>query len=155
MTLRIEPIELREARRFVAENHRHNDAPRGHRFSIGLWDGDRLVGVVIVGRPRSRIADDGLSVELYRVTTDGTRNACTMLYGAACRAAKAMGYRRAETFTTEEEPGTSLLAAGFRPDRVTQGRNAEWRYSGRDEQMPLLVPAKTPIGPKQKWVRDL
>jgi hypothetical protein len=77
------PVELRDARRFVADHHRHNEPPRGHRWSIGLRQDGELVGVVIASRPIARGLEDGRTVELIRLTTDGSRNACSMLYGAA------------------------------------------------------------------------
>jgi hypothetical protein len=112
--LQIVPMELRDANAFVAEHHRHHRAVVGHRFSIGVVNiaGD-LVGVAIIGRPITQHNDDGFTVEVLRVATDGTPNACSALYGAAWRAAKAMGYRRALTYTLKEEPGTSLRAAGW------------------------------------------
>ncbi len=151
----IVPLTLAEARRFVAEHHRHNEPPIGHRFSIGLRDGDRLVGVVIAGHPVARNADDGVTVELLRVTTTGERNACSMLYGAACRAAFAMGYRRVITYTLAEEPGTSLRAAGFHEaERLAE--RGEWVHTAgpRALQLPRLFdPPKMPTGPKVRWER--
>jgi hypothetical protein len=151
------PLSLAEARRFVAEHHRHNEPPVGHKFSIGLSNG-ALRGVVIAGRPVGRGNDDGRTIELLRVTTlsDGD-NACTRLYGAACRAAKAMGYRRAVTYTLEEESGVSLRAAGFRLDGTTKG--GDWTPTDRllrSAQKPTLFDApKMPNGPKGRWIRDL
>jgi hypothetical protein len=72
------------------------------------------VGVVIVGKPVARMLADGWTCEVTRLASDGTKNACSMLYRAAWRAARAMGYRRLVTYTLAEEPGTSLRAAGFR-----------------------------------------
>jgi hypothetical protein len=153
----IVPLTLREARRFVADHHRHNEPPVGHRFSIGLQNGDGLAGVVIASRPTGRGSDDGLTIELIRLTTTGNKNACSRLYGAACRAAAAMGYVRAITYTLEDEPGTSLLASGFRRDGVTKG--GEWTPMGgllRFAEKPRLFdPPKMPTGPKVRWVRDL
>lgn len=92
--LEIVPMTLREANAFVEQNHRHHGATVGHKFSIGLSDGEKIVGVAIVGRPVSRHLDDGWTLEVNRLCTDGTRNACSMLYAAAWRAARAMGYKR-------------------------------------------------------------
>ena len=111
--LHIGPVSLSEARGFVAEHHRHNNPPPGHKFSIGCYDGDRLCGVAMVGRPVSRMLDDGLTVEITRNCTDGTYNACSMLYSACVRAARALGYRKIITYTLETEPGTSLKASGW------------------------------------------
>lgn len=152
----IAPVELRDARAFIAAHHRHSEPPRGHRFSIGLYDGEDLVGVVVAGRPVSRGADDGLTIELTRVTTTGSRNACSRLYGRACRAAAAMGYGRAITYTLVEEPGTSLRAAGFVRDGETPG--GAWQHTAgpRALDRPRLFDApKMPTGPKVRWVRAL
>src|SRR5207248_704847 len=102
---------LRQANAFVAEYHRHHGPVVGHKFSIGAALGGQLVGVVIVGRPVSRHRDDGLTLEVTRLCADGTPNGCSFLYGAAARAAKALGYRRIGTYTLAEEPGDSPRAA--------------------------------------------
>jgi hypothetical protein len=112
--VRVVPITFRAACAFVAKLHRHNKPPRGHKFSIGLVDdAGTMVGVAMVGRPVARAFDDGLTAEVNRTCTDGTRNANSMLYGAALRACKAMGYRRVVTYTQLRETGASLRAAGF------------------------------------------
>ena len=107
------PMTLREADAFVDANHRHHRAPQGGLFAIGLSDGDKVVGVVIVGKPVARMVADGWTCEVTRLATDGSKNACSMLYRAAWRAARAMGYQRLVTYTLPEEGGTSLRAAGF------------------------------------------
>jgi hypothetical protein len=114
VSLTVVPVTFRQACAFVTELHRHNKAPRGHKFSVGLSNGERLVGVAMAGRPVARVLDDGLTVEINRTCTDGTPNANSMLYGAAWRAAKAMGYRRGVTYTQAEESGASLRAAGWK-----------------------------------------
>lgn len=85
MSLSIIPISLKEANNFVEELHRHHSKVQGHKFSIGCKDGDKLVGVCIVGRPVSRYLDDGNTLEVTRLCTDGTYNACSILYGRAAR----------------------------------------------------------------------
>lgn len=84
--LEIVPMTLREANAFVEQNHRHHGPVAGHKFSIGLSDGEQIVGVAIIGRPVSRHLDDGWTLEVNRLCTDGSRNACSMLYAAAWRA---------------------------------------------------------------------
>lgn len=112
--MRVVPITFKAACEFVAKLHRHNKPPVGHKFSIGLQAADGgLVGVAMVGRPIARAFDDGLTCEVNRTCTDGTRNANSMLYGAAWRAARAMGYTRMLTYTQADESGASLRAAGF------------------------------------------
>ena len=86
------PLTLKEANAYVEQHHRHHGPVVGHKFSIGLSDGEKIVGVAIVGRPVARHLDDGWTLEVNRLCTDGTRNACSMLYSAAWRAARAMGY---------------------------------------------------------------
>ncbi len=124
----IVPVTFRQACAFVAELHRHAKPPRGHKFSIGLQCGGKLVGVVMAGRPVARSLDDGLTIEVNRTCTDGTANANSMLYGAAWRAAKAMGYRRAITYTQHDESGASLRAAGWIRDAELMARGS-WAES--------------------------
>ena len=111
--LALTPISLREANAFVERNHRHHKGVTGHKFSIGCTRDGELVGVAIMGRPVSRYLDDGLTLEVNRLCTTGAENACSMLYGAAARAARAMGYQKIITYTLDTEPGTSLRAAGW------------------------------------------
>lgn len=130
MALEVRPITLREARRFVGEHHRHALPPQGWLFGAGAYDCNRLVGVAIAGRPVARALDDGRTIEVTRVATDGTRNACSALYGAVCRAAGALGYRQAITYTRGDEPGSSVRAAGFELDVSLEPRPG-WRYTGQ------------------------
>src|SRR5262245_25870331 len=127
MTLK--PISLREARRFVTAIHRHHDAPQGGKFAMAAWHDDQLVGVAIVGRPVSRCLDNGWTAEVLRVATDGTHNACSFLYGAAKRAAQALGYRKVMTYTLIEESGASLRAVGW--DRVGIAGGGSWTRPSR------------------------
>lgn len=112
-TLRIVPVTLRAASAFIELHHRHSKPPRGWKFGIGLQEGGAFVGVATAGRPVARAFDDGLTIEVNRTCTDGTRNANSMLYGAVWRAAKAMGYLRGITYTQHGESGASLRAAGW------------------------------------------
>ena len=114
MKLRAVAIDLDEANAFVAAHHRHHMPVVGHKFSIGAALADKIVGVCIVGRPVSRMRDDGETLEVTRLCTDGTKNACSFLYGAAARAAFALGFRRIGTYTLPEEGGASLRAAGWK-----------------------------------------
>ena len=111
--LTLTPISLSEANAFVALWHRHHKPVVGHKFSIGCEADGRLAGVAIVGRPVSRYLDDGKTLEVNRLCTDGTKNACSFLYAAAARAARAMGYQRIITYTLDTEGGASLRAAGW------------------------------------------
>lgn len=112
--MEITPINLEEANAFVAKLHRHHKPVPGCKFAVAVSDGDRVVGVAIVGRPVARLLDDGWTLEVNRCCTDGTMNACSMLYGASWRAAKALGYRRLITYTLPEEGGSSLKASNWR-----------------------------------------
>ena len=129
MGLTIVPVSLEEANAFVEAFHRHHKPVIGHKFSIGAADGNQMAGVAIVGRPVARGNDDGLTLEVNRCCTDGTRNACSMLYGAAWRAAKAMGYRRLITYTMPEEGGASLRAAGW--TLIGQRGGGNWNTPAR------------------------
>ena len=115
MSLRAVPIDLKEAREFVANFHRHNAAPIGHKFSVGCSDGHSLVGVAIIGRPVARRLDDGVTAEVLRVCVkdDAPKGACSFLYGKAWQAAKALGYRKLVTYTLQSESGASLRGAGW------------------------------------------
>ena len=141
--LEICPVTLKEANEFVKMYHRHHKPTTGHKFSIGLSNGEKIVGVAIVGRPVSRHLDDGWTLEVNRLCTDGTKNACSMLYAAAWRAAKAMGYKRLITYILETEPGTSLRAAGWK--LVGKAGGKIWTGTRRPE-VPLY-----PEQMKLKW----
>lgn len=113
--LRVIPITLDTAKRFVDEEHRHNNPPTGWKFGLGVERGGVLCGVATAGRPVAKEIQnrEPLTIEINRTCTDGTRNANSMLYGAVWRAAKAMGYTRCITYTQADETGASLKAAGF------------------------------------------
>lgn len=111
--LRLVPLSFADACGFVSMWHRHHVAPIGHKFSVGVAEDEKLVGVAMVGRPVARAFDDGDTVEVIRTATDGTRNVNSMLYGACQRAAFALGYRRVVTYTQAGESGSSLRAAGW------------------------------------------
>lgn len=112
--LEVVPVSLAEANALVAKLHRHHKPVPGAKFSIGVANEGGICGAAIVGRPVARMLDNGWTLEVNRVVTDGTRNACSMLYRAAWRAASAMGYKRLTTYTLPEEGGASLRGAGFR-----------------------------------------
>lgn len=113
--LQVSPVTLREAHAYVADKHRHHDPDVGALFAIGAADGQEVVGVIVVGRPKARmLAVDDYTAEVTRCCTNGARNACSLLYAAAWRAARAMGYRKLITYTLPSEGGASLRGAGFR-----------------------------------------
>ena len=129
MKLRAVPMDLEGANEFVLRQHRHHGPVQGHKFSIGASVGDTLVGVAIVGRPVSRHRDDGLTLEVTRLCTDGTRNACSFLYGAAARAAFALGFTRIGTYIRADEDGRSVIGAGWKLIGQTPGRS--WSVPSR------------------------
>ena len=146
-TLHLRPASFAEAKRYIADHHRHHKPPQGHKFSIALMDDDMMRGVAVVGRPVARMLDDGYTAEVTRLCTDGVPNGCSMLYAACRRAAKAMGYRRILTYILASESGVSLRAAGWRRDAVVPGRS--WDRSSR----PRID--KHPTEDKIRWVSDL
>ena len=141
--LRLEPITISEAKRFVKRFHRHHEPPQGALCAVGASDGDQIVGVAIIGRPVARMNQDGYTAEVTRLATDGTRNACSLLYAACRRIAKGLGYRRLITYILESEPGTSLRAAG-------------WQLTGKSAGGSWSVPSrervdKHPLQPKLRF----
>ena len=135
--LQLQPISFREACRFVELHHRHHKPPQGHKFSIAVNDGEKVVGVIIVGRPVSRHLDNGWTLEVTRSCTDGTRNANSKLYGAARRACFAIGYKRLITYTLKQEGGVSLRAAGWRELGVAGGGSWSRKSRPRVDVHPL------------------
>jgi hypothetical protein len=125
----ITPINLDEANAFVKKHHRHHKPVPGAKFAVAVSDDAEIRGVAIVGRPVSRMLDDGWTLEVNRCCTDGTKNACSMLYGAAWRAAKALGYKKLITYTLPEEGGASLRGAGWRLVGLRGGGN--WNCKSR------------------------
>ena len=148
----IVPITLRDANSFVTAHHRHHDSVTGCKFAVGLCKTvngeDRLIGVAICGRPVSRMLDDGYTLEINRlcVTEDG--NCCSMLYGACCRIAKEMGYRKIVTYILQSESGVSLKASNFRLEDDCCG-GANW--TGSRKRKDNAVPEEM----KQRWIRIL
>lgn len=142
----IKPISFKDAKEYINEHHRHHKAPQGHKFSIGLYENDMLIGVACVGRPVSRHLDDGLTAEITRVCTNGEKNACSMLYGACCRIAKYMGYKKIITYILESENGASLKASNF----ICEGKAGGTHWTGernKGQQIPNEM--------KTRWVRTL
>jgi hypothetical protein len=135
--LRAIPVSLDEANAFVAQSHRHHKPVVGHKFSIGAALGDEVIGVVIVGRPVSRHRDNGLTLEVTRLCTNGAKNACSFLYGAAARAAFALGYTHIGTYILASESGISLTASGWRLIGEVKGRSWDCKNRPRVDKHPL------------------
>ena len=130
MSLSLQPIDFDEACTFIAEHHSHHLPPQGWKFGIAVNDGEKVVGVITIGRPVARNLQDGYTLEVTRCCVDGsTKNAASMLYGAAWRAVKAMGYKRLITYTLAEEKGTSLIAAGWQV--IGESKGGSWSREGR------------------------
>lgn len=141
--LSLQPINFDEACAFIAEHHSHHMPPQGWKFGMAVNNGKKVVGVIVIGRPVARRADDGYTLEVTRCCTDGTKNAASMLYGAAWRAVRAMGYRKLITFTLNSEAGTSLIAAGWKVVGQTSGKS--WSVPSR----PRID--KHPLQGRLKW----
>lgn len=135
VALSLFPLDLAEANELVKRWHRHSRPVVGHRFSIGIARNGEPCGAAIVGRPVARALQDGTTAEVTRCVTDGTRNACSMLYGACWRAWRAMGGTRLVTYTRATEPGTSLLAAGWRVVHQTRARERGWDTPSRPRRI--------------------
>lgn len=149
MSLVVVPVELVEANLLVASWHRHHKPSLNHRFSLGLVDTDGLWhGAAIVGRPVARLGGSPRKVlEVARLVTDGTYNGCSMLYAAAARAGKAIGYERIQTYILDSETGASLRASGWTCEGAAGG--GLWPRDGR--------PSRTdqPNGVKSRWAKTL
>ena len=130
-SLRVAPVTIRAAKGFIEAHHRHHRAPAGAIFAVALAREGELVGVAMVGRPVARVLADGATAEVTRVCVlPDHPNACSMLYGAARRAVRAMGYRRLITYTLPEEGGASLRASGWRC--VGEAGGGTWSRRGRE-----------------------
>lgn len=147
--LRLVHIELREANDFILDRHRHHGKIQGHRFSLGAESDTDLVGVIVVGRPVGGQHQDDW-VEVTRCCTDGTHNACSFLYAAAARAAKALGFDRIQTYILQDETGVSLKASGWQFDRLSHP--VGWHHDG--PRAARKVPSHL-SGRKQLWFREL
>lgn len=134
------PMSLEEANAFVGEHHRHHEPVVGHKFSIGIADNSNKVrGVAIVGRPVSRMLDNGWTLEVNRCCTDGVPNGCSMLYRSAWRATKAMGYKRLITYTLPDEGKSSLVGSGFTCVGESGGGTWNRKERPRIDTHPLQV----------------
>lgn len=125
--IKIAPIELAQANAFVSLHHRHHKPTVGHRFSICAVVGSEVRGVAIVGRAVSRHYDPLSVLEVTRLCTDGTPNACSALYSAAARVGKNLGFARIQTYILETETGGSLFASGWICEGEAGG--GQWKHS--------------------------
>ena len=142
--LHVVPVELKEANAFIAALHRHHQPVVGHRFSLGCADESGVLhGVCVVGRPVARLAGHPRDVaEVTRLATDGTYNACSILYAASARACKAMGFRRIQTYTLPSEGGASLRASGWVDEGPAGG--GQWKHTdGKPRRTDQPIDVKT------------
>ena len=109
------PTLWKTAKAFCAMWHRHHKPPRGGKYWVGAASSDGVLrAIAIAGRPTARLFDDGQTLEITRIASDGYKNACSMLYAACARGGFAFGYTRIITYTQAGESGASLRAAGYR-----------------------------------------
>lgn len=154
-------MDLKAANAFVIENHRHNGKVLVHRFSLGCYDGERLCGVAIVGNPVARKLCDGLTVEVHRCCTDGTKNACSILYGRCARVAREMGFKKIITYILKSEAGTSMRASGWEIDAGDcGGRENGWNMPSRPREVVTIdlfgnVKEHYPLEKKVRYSKQL
>ena len=142
--LQIKPISLREANQYILDKHRHYKPVVGWKFGASAVDETNTIrGVVIVGRPVARWADNGGTLEVTRLCSDGTPNVCSKLYGVARRVAFELGYEKIITYTLTTEEGMSLRAAGW--ECVAETAGGSWNCKSR----PRVD--KHPTIPKFRW----
>lgn len=144
--MKTRPFTIKAARAWVREVHRHLKIVNGGRFAVAAEHDGKVVGVGIVGNG-PRVWEGTTKMVITRVATDGTRNACSLIYGALCRAGRALGYTEAWTYTLPEESGTSLRASGFEDMGITEG--GEHHRESRPRK-PAVRPE-----PKRRWRRVL
>lgn len=154
------PLTLKEAQAYVDDFHRHHIHASGDKFRVGAEVDGKLVGVIQVGRPLSRMLDDGMTLEVTRLCTDGTKDVCSFLYSRAARIAKELGYKKIITYILETESGTSLKASGWHLEKTSCG-GGSWSSPSRprqleDDQLSFYpTRQKYPTGKKQRWSKDL
>jgi hypothetical protein len=146
--VKIVPLELKALNALVDSLHRHHKPVQGHRFSIGVEHEGKLVGGVSVGRPVARMTDQSKVLEVTRLVTDGTPNACSALYAAAARVGKELGYEKIQTFILDSEPGISLKASGWIMDGISGG--GDWTRESKPDRRQ-----DQPQQAKQRWIKKL
>ena len=157
MALVIVPVTQRRAKDFVAQHHRHNEAPITSVFQVAVADeSGEIVGVAMVGLPKARMSCEGGTLEVNRTRTTGAKNANSMLYGACARAAKALGWSRLLTYTLPHESGASLRAAGWvLLGEIDAGGSWEQKRGKGARQSDMFGERRMPLGPKRKWEKQL
>lgn len=141
------PLELKQANEFVDKLHRHHSSVHRDKFRIGCSVDGKLVGVIQLARPVNRVLDDGKTIEVVRLCTDGTYNVCSFLYSRAARIAKEMGYSKIITYILDRENGSPLKACGWHKEADTKGHNWSCRSRPRSTAAPTCN--------KQRWAKIL
>ena len=156
------PLSLKEAQIYIDTKHRHHKSSHRDKFRIGAVKDGELVGVVQVGRPVSRRLDDGYTLEVLRLCTDGTRDVCSFLYSRSARIAKELGYKKIITYILETENGSSLKASGWKLEQEGVGGGSWDVPSRRREIQPTQISLieemnkdKYPTCKKQRWSKEL
>ncbi|GAF66396.1 hypothetical protein BTS2_3297 [Bacillus sp. TS-2] len=148
LKFRTKPVNFKEACNFVNLHHRHHVSPQGHKFSVALFDGDIVIGIIIAGRPVSRFQDDGYTLEITRCCVKSVyKNSISRLYAATCRIAKEFGFKRVITYTLTKELGTSMLASNFLLGKKSSG--GSWNSKTRKRI------DKHPLGTKYLWTKQI
>lgn len=155
------PIELKDAQNYINKFHRHHQAAHRDKFRIAAMEDGEIIGVVQVGRPVSRVLDDGKTLEVLRLCTNWKKDVCSFIYSRAARIAKEMGYTKIITYILESETGTSLKASGWKLEADGVG-GSDWNVPSRPREVVAsqmsLFPEKQkyPVGvKKQRWVKLL
>lgn len=119
---------------FLSQYHRHHKSVIAHKFSVAAKKDGKIVGVAIVRRPVARSLDNVRTLEVTRLCTDRTRNACSFLYSKCAKIAKDKGYSKIVTYILESDPGTSLMASGWTLEEAGVGGDS-WDTPSRRREL--------------------
>ena len=145
--LKAKPIELKDANAYVDKLHRHHQPVVRDKYRIACENNGEIVGVVQAGRPKARMLQDGKTLEVVRLCTDGTKGVCSFLYSRAARIARELGYKKIITYILDSESGTSLKAAGWSKEADIRGH--DWSCPSRPRN------CTAPTCDKQRWCKEL
>jgi hypothetical protein len=150
--LKVVPLHLKQANELVARWHRHHKPIGVHKFSIGASKDGQLIGAAICMRPACRSLEDGRTIEVARLVTDGTKHACSFLYSACARTAREMGFAKVQTYILDSEPGTSLRASGWVLEATGCGGTPQGKRTNRPNGHQI-----TPVTfeKKSRWAKML
>lgn len=157
------PLELKQANEFVNKLHRHHSAVHRDKFRVGCIKNGELVGIVQVGRPVSRFLDDGFTLEVVRLCSNGEKDVCSFLYGRAARIAKELGYKKIITYILDSESGVSVEAAGWKLEESIKGHSWDCPSRPRETQDVIvstlfgdeLVKKQAPTCDKKRYCKLL